>query len=86
MEPLNMQTIAEKYNITPSPGLLLYPNDREDDDVFHDPATGMENDRECDIWTKRGMLNIGGLVFIATGILVLFIGYPILCVLFPASI
>jgi hypothetical protein len=79
-EPLGMKNIQEKYNITPSAGLLLYPNDKEDDDIFHDPATGMEDDRECDIFTKRGLVNIGGLAFITAGILLIFIGYPVLCV------
>jgi hypothetical protein len=78
MEPLSMQTITEKYNITPSDGLLLYPTDKEADDALHDPATGMEKDRDCDIFTKRGLLNVGSLAFLTTGLLVLFIAYPIL--------
>jgi hypothetical protein len=78
MEPLNMQTITEKYNIYPSSNLLLYPNDKEADDDLHDPTTGMENDNN--IWTKRGLINIGGLGLITLGILILFIGYPILYV------
>ncbi|KAA8893627.1 beta-glucan synthesis-associated [Sphaerosporella brunnea] len=78
MEPLSMQMITEKLNISPSSNLLLYPNEKEADDALHDPATGMDNDRECDIWTKRGLLNIGGLGLITLGIMVLFIGYPIL--------
>lgn len=72
-----MHTISEKYNITPSAGLLLFPNDKEEDDDLHDPTTGV-NDRECDIFTKRGLVNVGGLALISVGILVLFIGYPIL--------
>jgi hypothetical protein len=77
---LSMQTITEKYNITPTSNLLLYPNDKEDDDVYHDPATGMDNDRECDIFTKRGLVNVGGLALITAGVLILFIGYPVLLV------
>lgn len=81
MEPLHMQAITEKYNITPSAGLLLYPYDKEDDDKYHDPATEMEDDDHgCDVFTKRGLMNIGGLIFITVGILVLFIGYPVLSV------
>lgn len=79
LEPVNMHTISEKYNITPSAGLLLFPNDKEEDDDLHDPTTGV-NDRECDIFTKRGLVNVGGLALISVGILVLFIGYPILYV------
>lgn len=85
MEPLNMQNITQKYNITPSAGLLLFPNDKEDDDALHDPSTGMERDRECDIFTKRGLINVGGLALIVAGILVLFIGYPVLYVVFAIS-
>jgi hypothetical protein len=74
-----MQTITEKYNITPSAGLLVYPNDKEDDDALHDPTTG-DKDRDCDVFTRRGMINVGGLAFIVIGLLFLFIGYPILYV------
>ena len=35
---------------------------------------------DCDIFTKRGLLNIGGLLFLTIGLLILFIGYPILYV------
>ena len=80
MEPLHMHTITEKYNITPSAGLLLYPYDKEDDDKYHDPATEMEEDHGCGVFTGRGLLNIGGLIFITVGVLVLFIGYPVLSV------
>jgi len=75
-----MQTITEKYNITSTSNLLLYPNDKEDDDVYHDPATGMDEGRECNIFTKRGLINVGGLALITVGMLVLFIGYPVLSV------
>ena len=75
---INTQTVSEKYNIMPSAGLLLFPEDVEKDDYLHNPAPG-DNDREkCDIFTKRGMANVGGLVFITLGLLVLFIGFPAL--------
>jgi hypothetical protein len=77
-----MQTITEKYNIYPSSNLLLYPNDKEADDDLHDPTTGMENDNN--FWNTRGLINLGGLGLITLGILVLFIGFPILCVFSPA--
>ncbi|KAI5852427.1 beta-glucan synthesis-associated protein-domain-containing protein [Morchella snyderi] len=74
---LNSQTISEKYNITPSAGLLLFPMDKEDDDALHDPAE-LDDLRECDVFTRRGLVNVGGLGLIVLGILVLFIGYPVL--------
>lgn len=76
---VNTQTVSEKYNILPSAGLLLFPEDVEKDDYLHNPdPNGKDDDRECDIFTRRGFVNIGGLAFITLGILVLFIGYPVL--------
>ena len=77
-ENVNTQTVSEKYNILPSAGLLLFPEDVENDDYLHNPDPNDENTRECDIFTKRGLVNVGGLGLIVVGILVLFIGYPIL--------
>ena len=74
---VNTQTVSEKYNILPSAGLLLFPEDIEKDDWLHNPDPN-EKERDCDIWTKRGFVNVGGLALITVGILVLFIGYPIL--------
>lgn len=79
-EAVNTQTVSEKYNILPSAGLLLFPEDVEKDDYLHNPDPNEKDHRECDIFTRRGMVNIGGLAFILIGLLVLFIGYPILYV------
>ena len=62
----------------PSAGLLLFPEDVEKDDWLHNPDPNEKEPRECNIFTKRGAVNIGGLVLVTTGLLVLFIGYPIL--------
>ncbi|KAI4146525.1 MAG: hypothetical protein LQ341_002054 [Variospora aurantia] len=75
---VNTQTVSEKYNILPSAGLLLFPEDIEKDDWLHNPDPNEKEKRECDIFTKRGFVNVGGLALITVGILVLFIGYPIL--------
>lgn len=75
---VNTQTVSEKYNILPSAGLLLFPEDVEKDDWLHNPDPNEKEKRECDIFTKRGLVNVGGLALITVGILVLFIGYPIL--------
>ncbi|GME31982.1 glycoside hydrolase family 16 protein [Neofusicoccum parvum] len=74
----NTQTVSEKYNITPSAGLLLFPEDVEKDDWLHEPDPADKEVRDCNIWNKRGMLNIGGLALLTLGLLMLFIGYPIL--------
>ena len=77
-ENVNTQTVSEKYNILPSAGLLLFPEDIEKDDWLHNPDPNEEEKRECDIFTRRGVMNVGGLAFITIGILILFIGYPVL--------
>jgi beta-glucan synthesis-associated protein KRE6 len=77
---VNTQTVSEKYNITPSAGLLLFPEDVEKDDYLHNPDPNDKDQNECDVWSKRGIANLGGLGLITIGILVLFIGYPVLYV------
>ena len=79
-EDLNTQTVSEKFNILPSAGLLLFPEDVEKDDYLHNPDPNEKDRRDCDIFTRRGMVNIGGLAVLALGLLMLFIGYPILYV------
>ena len=79
-ENVNTQTVSEKYNILPSAGLLLFPEDVEKDDWLHNPDPNEKPIRECDIFTRRGFMNIGGLSLITLGLLILFIGYPILYV------
>ncbi|KAF2724138.1 glycoside hydrolase family 16 protein [Polychaeton citri CBS 116435] len=78
-EGVNTQTVSEKYNILPSAGLLLFPEDVEKDDYLHNPDP---NDRDkmewADLFSSRGIANVGGLLLITLGLLVLFIGYPIL--------
>jgi hypothetical protein len=74
-DDINTQTVSEKYNILPSAGLLLYPEDIEKDDYLHNPDPGGEP-RDCNIWTRRGLVNVGGLFLMTLGILTLFIGYP----------
>lgn len=78
-DDLNTQTVSEKFNITPSAGLLLFPEDIEKDDDLHNPDPGGEP-RDCDIFTRRGLVNVGGLALIVLGLLCLFIGYPVLYV------
>lgn len=74
---VNTQTVTEKYNITPTDGLLLFPEDVEKDDYLHNPDPS-DRERECDIWNRRGLINVGGLILLTIGFLVLFIGYPVM--------
>ena len=82
---VNTQTVSEKYNILPSAGLLLFPEDVEKDDYLHNPDPGGEP-RDCDIFTRRGFVNLGGLIFISLGLLTLFIGYPVLSVVLAVTL
>jgi hypothetical protein len=79
-DDLNTQTVSEKFNILPSAGLLLFPEDVEKDDYLHNPDPNEKEKRDCNIFTRRGVVNVGGLAFFAIGLLVLFIGYPVLYV------
>lgn len=77
-EDLNTQTVSEKFNILPSAGLLLFPEDVEKDDYLHNPDPNDKDKRDCDIFTRRGIVNLGGLAILGLGLVMLFIGYPIL--------
>ncbi|KAF7914872.1 hypothetical protein EAE99_010426 [Botrytis elliptica] len=76
-ENINTQTVSEKYNIMPSAGLLLFPEDVEKDDYLHNPDPSDEDLDKCDIWNRRGLTNVGGLIFIVLGVLALFVAYPV---------
>ncbi|KAN0077779.1 Beta-glucan synthesis-associated protein (SKN1) domain containing protein [Elaphomyces granulatus] len=73
---VNTQTVAEKYNIMPTEGLLLFPEDVEKDDYLHNPDPN-DKDRDCDVCNTRGVINVGGLILLTLGILSLFIAYPV---------
>lgn len=77
---VNTQTVSEKYNILPSAGLLLFPEDVEKDDYLHNPDPADKDPRMtcADLFSKRGLVNVGGLTLITLGVAMLFIGYPIL--------
>lgn len=79
-ENINTQTVSEKYNIMPSAGLLLFPEDVEKDDYLHNPDPNDKDSDRCDIWNRRALINIGGLLFITLGVLALFIAYPVMYV------
>lgn len=74
---VNTQTVATKYNIMPSDGLLLFPEDVEKDDYLHNPRAD-DLERDCDVCNRRGMVNVAGLGLLVAGILMLFVGYPVL--------
>ncbi|KAF2862581.1 glycoside hydrolase family 16 protein [Piedraia hortae CBS 480.64] len=78
-EGMNTQTVSDKYNILPSAGLLLFPEDVEKDDYLHNPDPNEKDRMDCsDLFSKRGLINVGGLLLITLGVLALFIAYPII--------
>lgn len=79
---VNTQTVTEKYNCVPTPGLLVFPEDVEQDDELHNPDPNEKEHRDGNIWTKRGAVNLGGLGFLLLGMLSLFIIWPALYVEF----
>ena len=79
-EAVNTQTVSEKYNILPTAGLLLYPEDVEKDDYLHNPDPNDKDGLVCsELFSKRGIANLGGLLLLSIGLLLLFIFYPVLC-------
>jgi len=80
-DDLNTQTVAQKYNITPSEGLLLYPHDVEKDDWLHNPQPGEKETRDCEIFGRRSLVNMGGLAFLGIGLAILFVIWPVLYVM-----
>ncbi|OBT94110.1 hypothetical protein VE01_06986 [Pseudogymnoascus verrucosus] len=77
---VNTQTVTEKYNCVPTPGLLVFPEDVELDDEMHNPDPDEKEHRDGNIWTRRGAVNLGGLGFLLLGMLSLFIIWPVLTV------
>lgn len=78
---MNTQTVAKKFNIQPGAGLLLYPEDVEKDDWLHNPDPGGKEPRDCNLFSKRGAINVGSLILMTLGVMALFIGYPVMYVL-----
>jgi len=77
-ELINTQTVSRKYNIAPYAGLIMYPEDVEKDDYLHNPDD--QDGKDCNIFTKRGLLNVGSLILLLLGVLTLFVAYPVMCV------
>lgn len=77
-ENVNTQTVSEKYDILPSSALLLFPEDVEKDDWLHNPDIKDMDKRRCDIFHRRPLANLAGLIFLCLGLLALFIAYPLL--------
>ncbi|KAH0838181.1 glycoside hydrolase family 16 protein [Lanmaoa asiatica] len=83
-----VQSISNKasppsFSLSPDPrswGADLSPNHPEPDDFLHnpDPRRDRKSDRGGSVLTYRGLTNLGCLVFLAVGLVVLFAGYPMI--------
>lgn len=70
--------LGEKYNITPCENLLMFPHQVEDDDVLHDPRSESDDQGAgCNLFTWRGLRNVGGLGMVVVGVMGLLVGVPV---------
>ncbi|EGC46655.1 beta-glucan synthesis-associated protein KRE6 [Histoplasma capsulatum var. duboisii H88] len=76
-EPITTQTVVEKYAIVPFENLLVFPEDVEKDDYLHNPDPN-DADRDCDVCTRRGAVNLVALTVVVVGVVTLFVVYPVL--------
>ncbi|KAF5353241.1 hypothetical protein D9756_007896 [Leucocoprinus leucothites] len=77
------RSIADKYSLAPSPqswGMPLLMNSPEPDDDLHnpDPKRDRKSDKGGTICTGRGIANLGCLFILVAGMLMLFVGLPVL--------
>ncbi|PVF97040.1 concanavalin A-like lectin/glucanase [Serendipita vermifera] len=71
-------SISGKFNLSPDPRAWGTTEGAEDDDWLHDPRRGAKIDDLGSIFTLRGLGNVGFLVLLALGFLMLFAGYPLI--------
>ncbi|CAE6438898.1 unnamed protein product [Rhizoctonia solani] len=79
----SVSTLGDKYSLAPDPrqwGSGISLQDREADDDLHNPDPRRDHriDRGGSICTGRGILNLGCLLILSLGLLMLFAGYPLL--------
>ncbi|KAG4303980.1 hypothetical protein PORY_002633 [Pneumocystis oryctolagi] len=68
---------VEKHDSGNSLDALWNPGITEPDDYLHNP-TSKDRKKDYYFFTKRGIFNIGSLIFLVLGIMFVFIGYPIM--------
>ncbi|OBZ79710.1 Beta-glucan synthesis-associated protein KRE6 [Grifola frondosa] len=76
-------SISDKFSLSPDPsswGADLSIDHPEQDDDLHnpDPRRDRRNDQGGNIFTYRGITNLGCLLILAVGLLTLFAGYPLI--------
>jgi len=81
--PSVVPSISDKFSLSPDPaawGADISPNHPEPDDVLHnpDPNRDRKNDNDGNIFTFRGLTNLGCLLVLGVGLVTLFAGYPLI--------
>ncbi|KAJ6574953.1 beta-glucan synthesis-associated [Mycena capillaripes] len=81
--PSVVPSISEKFSLSPDPaawGADISPNHPEPDDYLHnpDPKRDRKNDTDGNIFTARGLANLGCLLILGVGLITLFAGYPLI--------
>ncbi|PIL37320.1 hypothetical protein GSI_01013 [Ganoderma sinense ZZ0214-1] len=79
-------SLGDQYTLPPDPqtwGTRLLPEDKEEDDDLHGPDPDVRGERIWadnggDVFSSRGVINLGALVLLIVGILVLFVGFPVI--------
>ncbi|EIW86864.1 glycoside hydrolase family 16 protein [Coniophora puteana RWD-64-598 SS2] len=76
-------SVTDKFSLAVDPtswGTDVSPNQPEPDDYLHnpDPRRDRKNDRGGNIFTYRGLTNLGCLLFLVVVLLTLFAGYPLI--------
>ncbi|KAJ7487429.1 beta-glucan synthesis-associated protein [Mycena galericulata] len=81
--PSVVPSISDKFSLSPDPaawGADISPDHPEPDDFLHnpDPRRDRKNDTRGNIFTVRGVTNLGCLLILGLGIITLFAGYPLI--------
>ncbi|KAJ7932557.1 beta-glucan synthesis-associated protein-domain-containing protein [Mycena leptocephala] len=76
-------SISDKFSLSPDPaawGADISPNHPEPDDFLHnpDPKRDLKNDGQRNIFTLRGLANLGCILILGVGMITLFAGYPLI--------
>ncbi|KXN90601.1 Beta-glucan synthesis-associated protein KRE6 [Leucoagaricus sp. SymC.cos] len=77
----SLSNLSDRYSLSHNPfdwGLDLSPNNKEDDDALHMPTPKLRSTRDVLVFSKRGVGNCGCLFIVIVGLLVLFIGWPVI--------
>ncbi|KAI0720307.1 beta-glucan synthesis-associated protein-domain-containing protein [Cerioporus squamosus] len=80
--PSRPLSLGDGYTLSPDPqkwGMQISPEYKEEDDDLHKPDSmpAAEADRSGEMFSWRGVTNVGTLLVLVAGILTLFVGYPV---------